>query len=467
MRIGRRTFVSSAAAGLIGTTGLGAGGHARSEQTATGRPAAPSDQIVLGFVGVGGMGRANLRDFMRLNDVRVASVCDVWEHNRHLAQRIARDARGGDIEAVADFRRLLDRKDIDAVVVSTPDHWHAIPTIRACEAGKDIYVEKPLAHNVVEGRRMVDAATKHQRVVQMGTQQRSGRHYQEAVQLLHEGKIGKISRVAAWNHINESPAGIGNFPNGAPPAGLDWDTYLGPAPNVPFNPNRFIFNFRWFWDYAGGMMTDWGVHHIDIVHWAMRADAPVTVSATGGKYIVTDNRETPDTLEVVFEYPGFVLTYSHRAGNAYTPNNRAYGIEFYGSAGTMFLDRSGYEIVPETFVQAGDPVPFYEAELKEATTPIEPWDRPRRMRTSRTAFVRGDGSEQHLSHVRNFVDCVKTRSKPRSDIETSHRSTVAALLGNVAFRSGRRIRWDAAAERVDETAASKWLSREPRSPWNT
>ena len=462
MKINRRKFVSSAAAGLVGSTALRAGAgpaaHTRSET-----PVAPSDQVVVGFIGVGGMGRANLRDFMRLKDVRVAAACDIWEHNRNLARNIA----GGSVDAVADFRRVLDRKDIDAVVVATPDHWHAIPTIRACEAGKDVYVEKPLAHNVAEGRRMMEAALHHNRVVQMGTQQRSGAHYQEAVQLLRGGKIGKITRVAAWNHINESPRGIGNFADTAPPGGLDWDTYLGPAPKVPFNPNRFIFNFRWFWDYAGGMMTDWGVHHIDIVHWAMNEDAPLAVSASGGKYVVTDNRETPDTLEAVFEYPSFVLTYSHRAFNAYAPDGRSYGIQFYGSDGTMFLDREGYEIVPETMGRSEDPRPPFEAEMKQANAPMEPWDRPRKMRSGRTQYVRGEGSDQHLSHVRNFVDCVKSRAKPRSDIETSYRSTVAALLGNVAFRAGRKIRWDSKLEKVDDAAAMKFLSREARERWRT
>lgn len=457
MKIHRRRFISASAAGVLG---------ASAALKSMAAPKGPNDRIVAAFIGVGGMGRANLKDFMLMKELSVAAVCDVWEHNRALAIQMTEQQSGAKAKGFSDFRQVLELKDVDVVVVSTPDHWHALPAILACEAGKDVYVEKPLAHNIYEGRKMVKAARKHNRIVQMGTQQRSGKHYQEAFQLVRTGKLGKISSVATWNYGNESPRGIGNPPNGDPPAGLDWNMYLGAAPKVQFNPNRFIVHFRWFWDYAGGMMTDWGTHHIDSVHAAMDVKAPLTVSAAGGKYYLKDNRQTPDTLQVVYEYPGFILTFSHRTLNARGCQNRNYGIEFYGSEGTLFLDRSGYEIYPETRISSEDPVPPYLQQLQTDEKAPEPWERNRAMRAGRTELVVGEGSEQHISHVRNFLDCVKSRQKPNSDVEISHFSTTAAHLGNIALHTGRKIRWDAEKEQiVSDTEANKLIRREYRKPW--
>lgn len=457
MKMNRRSFVSSAAAGMAGV-------FPTVQDLAAARGA--SARIVTAFIGVGGMGRANLKDFLLMKDVAVAAVCDVWEHNRDLAVKMTEGQPAGKARAFSDFRRVLELKDVDAVVVATPDHWHALPVILACEAGKDVYVEKPLAHNIYEGRKIVEAARRHGRVVQMGTQQRSGRHYQEAFQLIREGKIGKISYVAAWNYGNESPRGIGNPPDGDPPPGLDWDMYLGPAPKVPFNPNRFITSFRWFWDYAGGMMTDWGTHHIDSVHLAMDVKAPDAVAAAGGKYFLKDNRQTPDTLEVTYEYPGFILTYTNLTLNSRSGQSRIYGIEFYGTEGTLFIDRSGYEIFPETRGTGEEPAPPYLRQLHAEEQPSEPWERARSMRVGRTPLIRGDGSEQHISHVRNFLDCVKSRQKPASDVESSHFSTAAAHLGNIALQTGRKIRWDAEKEQIlGDPEANRLLRRQYREPW--
>jgi len=411
------------------------------------------------------MGRADIRDFMRVPEVQVRAVCDVWEHNLERAARMTEDQPSGRAAGFTDFRRVLELKEIDVVVVATPDHWHALPTIMACEAGKDVYVEKPLSLTVEEGRKMVEAARRNQRVVQMGTQQRSGLHYQEAVRLIQDGVIGKISRVSAWNYENETPAGIGNPPDGNPPSDLDWDFYLGPAPHVPFNPNRFIYWFRWFWDYSGGKLTDWGTHHIDIIQWAMKADAPLSATAAGGKYVLNDNRETPDTLDVIYEYPGFICTYTNRVANQYAPNGRSYGIEFYGSDGTLFLDRSGYEVIPEVMLEEEAPTPPYLAQLQEeggggSSTEQRP------LRKGRTEYIRGQGSDQHFPHVLNFLECVKTRGRPISDVEIGHRSTTTAHLGNIAFRVGRKIRWDAESERIiDDDEANRRLKANYRAPW--
>jgi predicted dehydrogenase len=456
MKITRRTFVSGTASGLVGAAATQASGEQSS-------PVSPNDRITVGFIGLGGMGRANLGYFGQVPEVRVAAVCDVWDFNLQEAVKATSMRPEGAAQAYKDFRQLLERKDIDAVVISTPDHWHGLITILACEAGKDVYVEKPLAHNVVEGRRMVDAARKHKRVVQLGTQQRSGVHYQEAVRLIQEGAIGTVSRVHCWNHSNDAPLGGGAWPDGDPPEGLDWDLYLGPAPKVPFNANRFIGRFRWFWDYAGGIASDWGVHHLDIIQWAMKVDGPRAVTAAGGTFAVSDNRETPDTIEVLYEYPRFLASFSSRAGNARQYNEHGYGIEFYGTDATLFLDRSGFEIIPET---KADPEP--ELQMPHIARMAFAVDAPqvRRVRRPRVPGLTAPGSDQNLPHVKNFLECVRSRELPRSDVEIGHRSTTTAHLGNVALRSGRRIEWDAVAERVTNVSeANQFLTRTYRAPW--
>jgi predicted dehydrogenase len=321
-------------------------------------------------------------------------------------------------------------------------------TVMACQAGKDVYVEKPTSVAIAEGRRMVEAARKYNRVVQVGTQQRSARHFQQAAALVQDGGIGKVAAIRCWNVGNQTPEGIGNPPDGEPPAGLDWDFWLGPAPKRPFNANRFgvvpnnYSYFRWFWDYAGGMMTDWGVHLIDIVQMATKVDAPTSVSAVGGKFCLTDNRETPDTILASFQYPDFVMTYENRTTNGRPVNDHAYGIEFYGTDATLFVDRAGFDLTPETR-RDGDQVVGRTLARRQASTPDNP------------------------SHARNFIDCVKSRQKPICDIEIGHRSTSTAILGNLAYRSGATLTWDAATERITNgnQKAAALLDVAYRAPW--
>ena len=262
------------------------------------------------------------------------------------SRRARTPARG-----VTDFREILHDKSIDVVCIATPDHWHAYMTVEACKNGKDVYVEKPICVAVEEGRKMVQAARKYNRVVQAGTMQRSGDHFQKACDIVRSGKLGKVTFVRTWNYSNEE--GIGNPPDGAPVAGLDWEMWLGPAPEHAFNANRFgvdpnaFSHFRWFWDYAGGMMTDWGIHLLDIVQMAFDEAAPTAITALGEKLFIKDNRDTPDTLQVTYEYPGFIATYENRLGNANSMFKQGYGILFHGSKGTMFVDRSRYDVYPE------------------------------------------------------------------------------------------------------------------------
>jgi len=432
----RRDFNKSAAA-TVARLALSAGPAVRDVLGA-------NDRVALGFIGVGGMGQANLRDFLHTGQVDVVAIADPFEPRVNEAIEMTL----GKAKGYKDFRRILEHKDIDAVVISTPDHWHAIPMIMACEAGKDVYVEKPISHTLYEGRKMVEAASRYKRVVQVGTQQRSGEHFQKAVELVRGGKIGKVTLAETWIHGNEWPEGIESPPDSDPPPGLDWDLWLGPAPYRSYNRNRFRPTFRWFWDYSGGKLTDWGTHLIDVVHWAMGVEAPRTIVAVGGKYVIQDNRETPDTLEVVYEYPAstvsgkeFLVKFSNRVVNGRALDGHSYGIQLYGTEGTLFIDRSGYALWPE----------------------------PRRAgieSVSSSNVIKGEGSPQHYPHVLNFLDCVKSRQKPNSDIETMHRSASAPHLANIAFKLGRKLTWDAQQEQFPgDPEANKLLTKDYRKPW--
>src|SRR5688572_17614045 len=307
----RRDFLRKSA--LVALAGSGLRSTPAFAQAPPSSTVSPSDKVTVGFIGTGRMGQSNLTTFLKHPEVEVAAVCDVYGTNLDTAVKIA----GSKAKALKDFRRVLEMKEINAVVVSSPDHWHPLHTILACQAGKDVYVEKPVSVCLEEGRLMVEATRRYKRIVQVGTQQRSGVHFQKAVELVRNGTIGTVSFIRTWNYGNSFPEGIGNPPDGDPPPDLDWDLWLGPAPKVPFNANRFgvhperFSSFRWFWHYAGGMMTDWGVHLLDIVQWAMNVEAPSEITAQGGKLYLQDNRETPDTLQVTYQYPGFVCVYEN------------------------------------------------------------------------------------------------------------------------------------------------------------
>ncbi|HUI41080.1 MAG TPA: Gfo/Idh/MocA family oxidoreductase [Terriglobia bacterium] len=441
--LNRRDFFKRAGAGTVSAGMALAGASALSPLRILGA----NDRVRVGVVGTGRQGIDDLQDFQRQPDVEIVAVCDVYEPN--LQNGLA--ATQNKAQTYKDFRQVLERQDIDVVVIGAPDHWHALVAVEACKAGKDVYVEKPICHTVDEGMVMVEAARKHQRVAQVGTQQRSARHFQEAVKLVQQGYLGKVSFARTWNYANEYPEGIGHPADSAPPAGLDWDAWLGPAPKVPFNSNRFGVGDRWstfryFWDYAGGFMTDWGIHLMDIVQWAMEVEGPEVITALGGRFYIEDNADTPDTLQVSYQYPHFVATYENRWDNANSMYNHGYGIEFHGTDATMFVDRGGFEVFPET----------------------RPGGRNGRKEVDRAASMKMDSvNDDHFDHIRNFLDCVKSRQRPISDIEIGHRSTSACLLGNVALRSGRRLAWDVAKQQLKEGGpeAQQYLTRHYRAPW--
>jgi predicted dehydrogenase len=384
------------------------------------------------------MGTENLRAAAG-NGAQVVAVCDVYQPNLERAAAAARSL-GQQPREVKDFRDILKDPSIDVVCVSTPDHWHAFITVEACKAGKDVYVEKPVSVALNEGRIMVEAARKYNRVVQAGTWQRSGAHFQQACEIVRTGGIGKVTFCRSWIYANLPRTGIGAPPNSPPPPGLDWDLWLGPAPARPFNPNRFgvypnaYSYFRFFWDYAGGQLTDSGVHMIDILQMAFGDPMPQAVTALGGKFWFEDDTETPDTLQVAFEYPGFLGSWEHRSNNTEATPARLMGVTFHGTLGTLYCDRALYRVTPEK------------------GSGIEPREMKR-------------VADPHPLHWANFLECVRTRRRPNSDIETCFRSSAACLLGNAAYRSRRRLDWDEQSQFARQPEARPFLYREYREPW--
>lgn len=436
--------------GFVGSVGVAAGAATFGIRASGASPA--QDRVRLGLIGAGSRGNQLLSEFLKREQVQFVAVADVDDrHANDTADRIHREKGGERPESMRDYRAMLDRNDLDAVVIATPDHWHAHPTIHACQAGKDVYVEKPLAHNVVEGQAMVKAARKYERVVGVGTQQRSSENFRKAVEAIRAGKIGRVHWIQTWNFENISPFGMGVSPDSEPPSGVDYDAWLGPAPSRPFNINRFHLLFRWFFDYAGGMMSDWGVHLNDIALWALDQKGPTTVNTTGGIWTVKDDRDTPDTMQVVYEFPGdCVLTYSMRKGNGYPMNGHGYGILFCGTDGTLFIDRSGHEIFPDRMAEP------YGIKLIKGEVPT------RSIPTQAEDFkAQDDGLPDHVT---DWLECLKTRERPICDVEVTHWSTNTTHLGNISYLLGRKLTWDAETETFPgDDEANRLLSRPYRT----
>jgi predicted dehydrogenase len=421
MSLHRRDF-GRGMAGAVATMGvLGRGARAQ-----TPKPVAANDRIGVGIIGCGNKGQSLWKNFLAMPEVEPIAVADVYQPYRDKGVELS----GGRAKAVRDFRALLDDPRVDAVVVATPDHWHALMTVAACRAGKDVYCEKPLSLFVSEGRTMVEEARKHQRVVQTGSQQRSGAHYARAVKLIQDGALGEIHKVTVGFTRNVLP---GFKPKDLPigPDNFDWEMWLGPAPQVAFDAFRVLYNFRWFWDYSGGQMTNFGAHHLDIVRWALGAKGPTGVAGFGGRFAIKDGGETPDVQEVMYQFPGCVVTWSAREINE---GDRPFDIEFHGSKGTLGLTRKSLVVKPEK---------------------------------DQTAALEEKGSDLDRPHIANFLACMKSRARPNADIEEGHRTAVMCHLGNIATRLGRNLRWDPDKEVIlGDAAAAKMLSRPYRKPWS-
>ena len=442
----RRSFLKRSLAGVAGA-GLATSTPSAGAQSAasSGRVAGANRRVRIGLVGCGGMGTADLRDMLR-NGAQLIALCDVDDAQTAKAKEFASREFSQTPDLVTrDFRRVLERSDIDAIVVATPDHWHALVTVMACEAGKDVYVEKPLSLSIGEGRVMVDVARRTNRVVQMGTQQRSAPHFTDAVDYVRGGKLGTIRLVKTWAY-QDWMGNIPRVPDGDPPAGVDYDLWLGPAPKRPFNKNRFHFNFRWYYDYSGGLMTDWGAHMIDIANWGMNVTAPKAAVSIGGKFGFPDDaEETPDTQQALWEFDGFSMIWEHATAIGQGPYMRDHGVAFHGNNGVLVVDRGGWEVLAETETPSGSPKHYRMA------------GEPRRGT---------GGTDSHLAHVKNFLECMDSRARPRSDVEIGHNSMIACHLGNIAYRLGRRVAWDVAGEKmIGDAEAQALVTRPYRAPW--
>ncbi|MCB0719643.1 MAG: Gfo/Idh/MocA family oxidoreductase [Bacteroidetes bacterium] len=406
----------------------------------------PNDEIRFGVIGCKGMGFADARSLSAIDGVVCGAICDV--DDSVLAQRSddVEKMTGNKPRTYKDYRKLLENKDLDFVVIGTPDHWHCLMGVEALEAGKHVYLEKPLANSLQECDILLNAARAHgNRILQMGQWQRSGPHWRHAVDFVQSGALGNIRTVKTWAYQGwMKPVPV--QPDSAPPPGVDYDMWLGPAPNRPFNPNRFHFNFRWFWDYAGGLMTDWGVHIIDYALYGMGATTPKSVMATGGKFAYPDDAsETPDTLQAVFEFDGFTMLWEHATGIDLGPYQRTHGVAFIGNNGTLVVDRGGWEVLPEDEPVQGSDKPMLKMEVP---TP-----------------ERVEGSDLDR-HTQNFVACLRGDATPHAGIEVGHAAATVAHMGNIAFKTGRKVYWDAEAGEFRDDAEANVISRATyRAPW--
>ncbi len=392
-----------------------------------------NEKINFGFIGIGGMGTNRLKQFSRQEDVNAVAVCDVDESHLQRGVKTVQQIQEKTPKAFHDFRKLLELDEIDAVVVTTPDHWHAPIFVAACKAGKDVFVEKPLSHNIAEGRAMVEAAKENQCITQMGNHIHNDHNtYRRAVEMVRSEKLGKITRVHCWKSSETS--GKGNPENQEPPEELNYNMWLGPAPKREYNPNRSHFNFRYFWDYSGGVFMDFWCHITDVAYWALDLKAPKTVSAVGGRFFVQDNTETPDCMELTYEYPDlFMLWTLHPKG---VPGfSGGIGCIFHGTEATMVTNYNTNQIYV-------DNKKVDDFEWPEETIPNSP------------------------GHIREFLNAIKSRKKTTCNIEYAHKLNKAGLLGNIAYRSGDKLVWDDENERViDNRKANRLVGRKYRKPW--
>ncbi len=422
---------------------LSAAGTALTTSLFTGRVRGANDRVAVGFIGIGAMGSGNLGYSMKVPGIAPVAVCDVYQPHLERAEAIARKG-GHQVKAVKDFREILNDKSIDAVCISTPDHWHAYMTVEACKAGKDVYVEKPACVYLEEGQKMVQAARKYQRIVQAGTMQRSGGYFKKAAELVAKGAAGDITFCHAFQSGLASRQGFGNPADCAPPNDLNWEMWLGPAPKVPFNPNRWgvktshFPTFRYFWDYAGGAMTDWGVHLIDPLHQCLNEAMPTSVSAQGAKFYVADNTETPDTMLATFFYEKFLSSYELRSANPMPllGLGTGAGSAIHGTEATVFVNRSTCRLIPNDTKQ-----------------PTQVWQDNDEMK------------QMNVPHWINWVECIKSRQRPTSEIETCVRSSGVCLLANLSLRHKVRLDWDEKNWTVAQDAVKPFLKAHYRSPW--
>lgn len=431
----RRDFIRQLGAASLATT-LPLSGLAAA------RPGKQDIPVGVGLIGVRGMGWADLTSFLKNPGTRCVALCDVDSKllNRRADELLA--SSGKRPATYADHREFLKHKDLQAVIIGTPDHWHCIQMTDACAAGKDVYVEKPVANSIHEANVMVAAAAKYNRVVQVGQWQRSDPHWISALEYLHSGALGRIRQVKAWADVTYG-RGFEVVPDSEPPEGVNYDRWLGPAPKRPFNKNRFHGSFRYFWDYAGGLMTDWGVHMIDMVLAGMRVAAPLSVAAIGGKLAFPDNAaETPDTLTTVYDFGDFSCIWEQfmaMGTSPYLDDSGEPGVAFIGENGILAINRKQWQLLP---------LQDNGVYLTEALPP-------------RISHENGLDA-----HTRNFLDCIRNRQQPNCTIEMGRDAALVAHLGNIAYRTGIKLQWDKTQQRISNAPeANAFLKPGYRAPW--
>ena len=416
----RRSFLGAAAAGLA----------------ATRAQVAAADKVNVGMIGVGGRGRGLLGVYASLPDVNVTHLCDADQASLERADQVIAKAGGRKPQTTNDMRYLFDDKAVDAVVVATPDHWHAPATILACDAGKDVYVEKPASHNIREGRLMVDAARRNKRIVQVGTQSRSRPSTLEALEIVKSGQIGNVIMAKAWDvQLRDD---IGHKENSPVPDGVDYDTWLGPAPWIPFNENRFHYKWHWHWHFGTGDAGNDGAHQIDIARWALGVDYPKSAKGMGGKIFFDDDQQTPDTMNVTFDYGGKALIWEMRIWNPYGMDGQENGVAVYGSEATIQIGRWNRRWGYKLFDRSGKLVEH------------------------------NDANDEADDHMRNFIDCIRTRKLPSADISIGHLSALHCHLANIVARTGRNVDFDQESEQaINDEEANLHVSRRYRTHWST
>ena len=390
----------------------------------------PNEQLNVGAVGINGMGFADLTSALKVPGVNVVALCDVDSNviGNRMKDLEKKNVDTSKIKVYNDYRKLLENKDVDIVIVGTPDHWHAMIMMDACAAGKDVYCEKPVGNSIGECRAMLSAQQHYNKVVQVGQWQRSQQHFKDAVDYVQTGVLGNIRTVKVWCYQGWMKPGP-VVPNTAPPAGVDYKMWLGPAPIRPFNSSRFHFNFRWFWDYAGGLMTDWGVHLLDYGLLGMKSPTPKSIAALGGRFAYPDlYEETPDTLTTLYEFDNFNMTWDSAMGIDNGPYNRDHGIAYIGNNGTLILNRGGWEVIEEKQSKNKVSKPFVASS--------------------------DNGLDKHWE---NFITVVKSRKKDDLHCPVSAAVNVAtvAQMGNIAYRSGKKLVWDATKEKFSDEAINK------------
>ena len=434
--VSRRRFMQQTA--VAGAVGIAAPYFVPAQALASPTRVGANDRLQIGLIGAGGMGRGNLANCAAHDDVVVTAVCDVWKERRD-----AVCAQFHTAKPYADYRQMLQQQDVDAVIIATPPHWHCLIAVAACAAGKDIYLQKPMSLHVAETLAIKQAVKRHERISQIGTQIHAGDNYRRVVERIRSGQLGPISVVRTFNVMNQGPEGIGNPPATDPPADLDWDMWVGPAPMCAYNPliTRSAYENCSFMAFSGGWTPGMAPHIVDLPFWALELDAPLRTSCTGARHIVQDAGDGPDVQEVVWQFPSLAFTWSMSVVNSFafdfgrgTPARRL-GIYFHGVNGTLYADYGRHEVVPE-----GD-------RLKDLQPP------PQSLPPS-------------PGHEREWLDCLRTRQQPSCCVDYHAKIDLAINLANLSMRLGRDIHWDPATNQIiNDAEAARLAQPQYRDPW--